>query len=148
MHHSAVFQADDPDTKKQVTYVIKQGDTELFSIDSKTGVIKTIRGLDFERESQHVLIIGTVENTSNLSGATTRVVINVQDVNDNPPVFTMVPRPTRLDDTVSIGTTVMMVQATDSDGTTPGNQVSLQQFDESYIVGFEEASTQNFCLER
>lgn len=58
--------------------MIKQGDTDLFSIDSKTGVIKTLRGLDYERDSQHILIIGTLENTSDLPGSTTRVVINVQ----------------------------------------------------------------------
>lgn len=107
--------------------MIKQGDTELFAVDPKTGVVKTIRGLDFERESQHVLIIGTVENTSKLPGATTKVVINVQDVNDIPPVFTVVPRPVRLDDTVPIGATVVNLRATDSDGTSPGNQVSFQQ---------------------
>lgn len=95
----------------------------MFNIDPKTGAIKTIRGLDYERESQHVLIIGTVENTSNLPGSTTRVVINVQDVNDIPPVFTMVPRPVRLEDTVPIGATVINLVATDSDGTAPGNQV-------------------------
>lgn len=58
--------------------MIKQGDTDLFSIDPKTGVIKTIRGLDYERDSQHILIIGTLENISDLPGSTTRVVINVQ----------------------------------------------------------------------
>lgn len=58
--------------------MIKQGDTELFSIDPKTGVIKTVRGLDYESQNQHVLIVGTEENTSDLLGSTTRVVINVQ----------------------------------------------------------------------
>nr|XP_031829505.1 cadherin-99C isoform X4 [Nomia melanderi]XP_031829506.1 cadherin-99C isoform X4 [Nomia melanderi]XP_031829507.1 cadherin-99C isoform X4 [Nomia melanderi]XP_031829508.1 cadherin-99C isoform X4 [Nomia melanderi]XP_031829509.1 cadherin-99C isoform X4 [Nomia melanderi]XP_031829510.1 cadherin-99C isoform X4 [Nomia melanderi] len=118
--------ADDPDTKKQITYTIKQGDTELFSIDPKTGVIKTIRGLDYERENQHILIIGTEENTSDLPGSTTRIVVNVQDVNDIPPVFTSVPRPITLDDDVPIGTTVINLTATDSDGTAPGNQVRYE----------------------
>ena len=118
--------ADDPDTKKQITYTIKQGDTELFSIDPKTGVIKTIRGLDYERENQHILVIGTVENISDLPGSTTRVVVNVQDVNDIPPVFTSVPRPITLDDDVPIGTTVINLIATDSDGTAPGNQVRYE----------------------
>lgn len=58
--------------------MIKQGNTELFGIDPKTGAIKTVRGLDYERESQHILIIGTVENTSDSPGSTTRVVVNVQ----------------------------------------------------------------------
>ncbi|KAL6263958.1 hypothetical protein P5V15_004039 [Pogonomyrmex californicus] len=118
--------ADDPDTKKQITYMIKQGDTELFAIDPKTGVIKTIRGLNYESQSQHVLIIGTEENTSDLPGSTTRVVINVQDVNDNPPVFTTVPRPITLDDDVPIGTTVINLTAVDYDGTPPGNQVRYE----------------------
>ncbi|XP_006563686.2 cadherin-99C isoform X2 [Apis mellifera] len=118
--------ADDPDTKKQITYMIKQGDTELFAIDQRTGVIKTTRGLDYERESQHILIIGTVENTSDLPGSTTRVVVNVQDVNDIPPVFTSVPRPITLDDDIPIGTTVINLIATDSDGTAPGNQVRYE----------------------
>lgn len=61
-----------------MTYVIKQGPTDLFSINPTTGVIKTIRGLDYEKEPQHILIIGTEENTSNLPGATTKVVINVE----------------------------------------------------------------------
>lgn len=58
--------------------MIKQGDTELFNIDPKTGVIRTTRGLDYERDSQHILIVGTVENNSDLPGSTTRVIINVQ----------------------------------------------------------------------
>ncbi|KAL2738583.1 cadherin-99C-like isoform X2 [Vespula maculifrons] len=118
--------ADDPDTKKQITYTIKQGDTELFAIDPKNGVIKTIRGLDYERENQHILIVGTVENTSDLPGSTTRVVVNVQDVNDIPPIFTMVPRPITLDDDSPIGTTVINLVAADSDGTAPGNQVRYE----------------------
>ncbi|XP_032667356.1 cadherin-99C isoform X2 [Odontomachus brunneus] len=118
--------ADDPDTKKQITYMIKQGDTELFTIDPKTGVIKTVRGLDYEKDNQHVLIIGTVENTSDSPGSTTRVVVNVQDVNDIPPVFTSVPTPITLDDDVPIGTTVTTLVAEDSDGTVPGNQVRYE----------------------
>ncbi|XP_012288920.1 cadherin-99C [Orussus abietinus] len=118
--------ADDPDTKKQITYVIKQGDTDLFSIDPKTGVIKTIRGLDYERDSQHILIVGTLENTSDLPGSTTRVVVNVQDLNDIPPVFTSIPRPITLDDDIPIGATVIDLVATDSDGAAPGNQVRYE----------------------
>ncbi|KAG8040868.1 hypothetical protein G9C98_001856 [Cotesia typhae] len=136
VHDYMVIQvvADDPDTKKQITYVIKQGDTDLFSIDPKTGVIKTVRGLDYERDSQHILIVGTLENTSDLPGSTTRVVINVQDMNDIPPVFTTIPRPITLDDDVPIGTTVINLLAQDSDGTAPGNQVRYE------IIGRGSAS--------
>lgn len=71
-------QADDPDSKKRITYTIRQGDTDLFSIDPKTGVIKTLRGLDYERDNQYILIVGTEENLTDLPGSTVRVIINVQ----------------------------------------------------------------------
>lgn len=51
--------------------------------------------------------------------------VSWQDVNDNPPVFTSVPRPITLDDDIPIGTTVIDLVATDSDGTAPGNQVGV-----------------------
>lgn len=73
-----IFQADDPDTVKRVTYVIRQGPTDLFAIDKNTGVVKTVKGLDYEKEVQHVLIIGTLENPTNKPGATTKVIVNVE----------------------------------------------------------------------
>lgn len=48
-----------------------------------------------------------------------------QDRNDIPPVFTTAPPPVTLDDEVPIGTRVAALLATDSDGTAPGNKVSL-----------------------
>lgn len=51
--------------------------------------------------------------------------ISSQDVNDIPPVFTLVPKPITLDDDVPIGTPVTTLIATDSDGTSPNNKVSL-----------------------
>ncbi|XP_063243672.1 cadherin-99C isoform X2 [Bacillus rossius redtenbacheri] len=119
-------QADDPDTNQRITYVIKQGPTDLFSVDPRTGVVTTLRGLDYERESQHTLVVGTLENNGNQPGATTRVIVNVQDRNDIPPVFTTVPQPVQLDDDVSIGTTVVTLVATDSDGTAPNNKVRYE----------------------
>lgn len=118
--------ADDPDTNQKITYVIKQGPTDLFSINSQTGIIRTLRGLDYERETQYILVVGTLENRGIQPGDTTRVIINVQDRNDIPPVFTAVPRPVTLDDDVPIGTTVTTLIATDSDGTPPGNKVRYE----------------------
>ncbi|KAG8256727.1 hypothetical protein J6590_063040 [Homalodisca vitripennis] len=118
--------AADPDTKKQITYMIRQGPTDLFTIDPQLGVIHTSQGLDYERENQHILIIGTKENLSNKPGATTKVIIYVQDRNDIPPVFLTVPRPITLDDDVAISTHVTTVSATDSDGTAPGNKVRYE----------------------
>lgn len=118
--------ADDPDTIKAVTYVLRQGPNELFRIDPRSGAIFTTRGLDFEKDNQHVLIVGTLENPTNEKGSTTRFIVNVEDRNDIPPVFTSIPRPITVDDEVSIGTTVTNLIATDSDGTAPGNKVRYE----------------------
>lgn len=149
-----VLQADDPDTTKRVTYVIKQGPDDLFKIHPNTGVIKTSEGLDYEMESQYTLIVGTLENNTTKPGATTKVIVSVQvcliiryfyndcevfpctrfsfsialfqDVNDIPPVFLNIPRPITLDNNVAIGTKVTTLMATDSDGTSPGNKVRYE----------------------
>lgn len=63
---------------KEITYIIKQGNTDMFSIDRKTGIVKTLRGLDYERENMYVLIIGTEENNSNEDGSTTKVFVDVE----------------------------------------------------------------------
>lgn len=119
-------QAEDPDSIKKITYVIHQGPTDLFRIDENTGSIFTTRGLDYEKDSQHTLIIGTLENMSNEKGSTTTVIVNVEDRNDIPPVFTVIPHPITLEDDVAIGTTVTTLVATDSDGTSPGNKVRYE----------------------
>ncbi|KAI5749018.1 hypothetical protein M8J76_003987 [Diaphorina citri] len=122
----AQVKAEDPDTVKVVTYTIRQGPIELFAIDPQTGVIKTIRGLDYEKENQHTLIIGTVENHSNDPGATTRVIVQVEDRNDNAPVFITMPRPLTLDDDTPLGNKITSLIATDADGTSPGNKVRYE----------------------
>lgn len=76
--YCCVLKADDADTKKRVTYVIRQGPVELFSIDAQTGVIKTLQGLDYESDNEHLLIVGTLENTSTKPGATAKVIVHVQ----------------------------------------------------------------------
>lgn len=69
------------DNQASVTYSIRQGDVEKFRIDPQSGIVRTRRSLDFERQAQYVLIIGTVENTDlNDPQATTTLVVNVQVV--------------------------------------------------------------------
>ena len=77
-----ITQAWDPDTTKKMTYYIKQGPHDKFTIDSKTGEIRTTQGLEFEEAKQHILIVGLEENLSGNIGSTTTVILHVIDVND------------------------------------------------------------------
>lgn len=65
--------AEDPDTVKQITYILRQGPGDLFKVDGKTGQVKTVRGLDYEKEKTHELVIGTVENNGIGRGDTIKV---------------------------------------------------------------------------
>lgn len=60
---------------------------DLFSIDSRLGYLTLTRRLDYEVAQRHSLVIvasdtGVPSLSSNLT-----LVVEVQDVNDNPPVF-------------------------------------------------------------
>lgn len=118
--------AHDPDTVKEITYVLKQGPGDLFKVDAKTGQVKTIRGLDYEKEKRHELIIGTLENKGTAQGDTITVVIDVEDRNDIPPVFVSVPEPVTVDDDQPIGAIIGSMPAIDGDGSSPGNVVRYE----------------------
>lgn len=116
-------QAEDPDTLSEITYIILRGDTELFSIDRKSGMIRTLRALDRETSARHEIIVGTEENNDDVDRATTIVEVLVEDKNDNAPIFTSVVRPITMEDSSSIGSLVQTVTAVDSDSTPPNNRV-------------------------
>uniref|UniRef100_W4VRE0 Putative auditory receptor cell stereocilium organization n=1 Tax=Corethrella appendiculata TaxID=1370023 RepID=W4VRE0_9DIPT len=121
-----MVKAIDPDTLQQVTYSLKQGPADLFKVDAKTGNIKTIRGLDYEKDKHHELIIGTMENNGTKAGDFTQVIINVEDRNDIPPVFVSIPETVFVNDDQPIGTIVGSMPAVDGDGSSPGNVVRYE----------------------
>lgn len=122
----ATVKAHDPDTIKEITYTLRRGPGDLFKVDAKTGQVKTIRGLDYEKEKEHVLIIGTLENKGTEIGDTIRVTVEVEDRNDIPPVFVSVPEPVTVNDDQPIGAIVGSMPAVDGDGTAPGNVVRYE----------------------
>ncbi|CAK1579521.1 unnamed protein product [Parnassius mnemosyne] len=126
--------AEDPDTMPEITYTIIKGDMELFSIDRKNGMIRTVRPLDREMSARHDIIVGTEENNQEGPGATTTVEIIVDDKNDNAPIFTSAIRPVTVEDSSSIGNLVQTVVALDADATSPNNKVRYK------LVGRGKAS--------
>lgn len=122
----ATVKAHDPDSTPQVTYNLQNGPFELFKVDPQTGQIKTLRGLDYEKEKRHELIVGTVENKGLSEGDTCKIIITVEDRNDNPPVFMSIPEPITVADDQPIGTPIGSLPAIDSDGTAPGNVIRYE----------------------
>ncbi|KAM8707277.1 hypothetical protein ACLKA7_011381 [Drosophila subpalustris] len=123
----ATVQAYDPDSVPEITYVLRKGDADLFKIDPSTGEVRTTtRGLDFEKQRQHELIIGTIENDGDGQGDTVRLIVDVEDRNDVRPVFITVPGPVTVNDDQPIGSIIATMPAIDADGTSPGNVVRYE----------------------
>ena len=85
--------ASDPDIGQNgaVTYAF-DSDTltridNMFSIDSDTGQIRLIGRLDYEQRASYTLTVVARDGGQDSLPTTTRVTINVQDVNDNRPVI-------------------------------------------------------------
>lgn len=93
---------------------------------NETAEIKLGRDLDYESNTEYTLQI-RVQNKDLLS-AVTKIVIKVQDVNDNIPAFLEFVAGNVLENEEP-GTPVMQVQAVDLDGTTDNNIVSYELAD-------------------
>ncbi|XP_011637579.1 protein dachsous [Pogonomyrmex barbatus] len=82
-----VAHATDPDITPllPIRYVLGQNSNDLFGIDARTGELYLVRRLDYETQQRHGLLISALDGAGLSSNLTLSV--EVQDVNDNPPVF-------------------------------------------------------------
>lgn len=65
----------------------KTGGNSLFAVDSKSGHITLKRHLDFETTQRHTLVITASDMGSPSLEANLTILVEVQDCNDNYPVF-------------------------------------------------------------
>ncbi|XP_046394541.1 fat-like cadherin-related tumor suppressor homolog isoform X2 [Ischnura elegans] len=105
----------------EITYSIVGGnDHKKFEIHNKTGIIKVIDHLDYEKAKDYVLTIQAVDGgTPPLSNHAT-VNISVTDSNDNPPVFTQVSYNARIREDAHVGDKILQVIANDLDSKNNG----------------------------
>ncbi|XP_078660403.1 protocadherin Fat 4-like isoform X2 [Branchiostoma floridae x Branchiostoma belcheri] len=106
-------------------YVITEGDTSIFNIDPTTGRLSLVTLLDRDGGPATYNLKVMAYNTELYNGTgendTATVVVSVQDINDNPPVFTPDQYLSTIFENITIGTTVLTVNATDHD-TDPANR--------------------------
>ncbi|XP_046738187.1 protein dachsous [Diprion similis] len=82
-----VAHATDPDITPPapLRYLLTQNSNELFGIDARLGELYLVRRLDYETQQRHSLLISAVDGAGLFANFSLSV--EVQDVNDNPPVF-------------------------------------------------------------
>nr|XP_029499176.1 cadherin-7-like [Oncorhynchus nerka] len=111
----------------QVKYVLNgQGATSIFTIDENTGDIHATKRLDREEQAYYTLRAQARNRENNLPvEPESEFVIKVQDINDNEPKFLNGPYSARVPEMSPVGTSVVMVVATDADDPTYGNSARV-----------------------
>ncbi|XP_032363305.1 protocadherin Fat 3 isoform X2 [Etheostoma spectabile] len=112
--------ATDKDSEKNnvVRYQIfsdVQNNTEYFHIDSSSGLILTARMLDHELVQQYNFIVRATDNGFPPLSSEVSVIVVVNDINDNPPVFNQLLYEAYVNELAPRGHFITCVQASDAD---------------------------------
>ncbi|NXV65959.1 PCDGA protein, partial [Molothrus ater] len=92
----------------------------LSSEGSKQPELVLERALDREKQSSFELVLTAVDSGEPARSGTAQVLINVTDLNDNPPVFSKGVYEARVAENLPAGSLVLKVRATDADAGTNG----------------------------
>ena len=106
--------------------------TGRFSIVPSDGQIKLLRPLDHETQTQHQLIVMAKDHGSPQRSAELTIFINVQDVNDNPPVFQKRVYTFRVSEHEPVNHEFGQLSATDDDSGNNGKVTYLIQNSDNY----------------
>lgn len=87
----------------------------MFDIDIKTGTVTTRVKLDRELVDVHYFRVTAVDDSFPPRSGTTMLQINVLDANDHSPTFEMNEYDASVRESVTVGTTVITLKATDQD---------------------------------
>ncbi|KNC25725.1 putative Fat-like cadherin-related tumor suppressor [Lucilia cuprina] len=108
---------DDEDPDTLITYKIISGNPEgFFEINKTTGeLLTTERKLDRENQAEHILEIYISDNGQPALYSTTRVVVLVDDINDNAPQFDQRFYKVQVPSSIVTNVSITQIQATDND---------------------------------
>ncbi|XP_078145129.1 protocadherin alpha-7-like [Centroberyx gerrardi] len=91
--------------------------------DRKTPSLVLQKPLDRESVKTHILLLTAVDGGKPPRSGSMRIIVDVFDVNDNPPVFTKDSYTVQLKENPPLGTTIIQVNATDLDEGSNGEVV-------------------------
>ncbi|XP_061581270.1 protocadherin alpha-7-like isoform X22 [Cololabis saira] len=83
--------------------------------DRKTPSLVLLKPLDRESIKTHVLLLTAFDGGKPPRSGNMTIIVNVSDINDNPPVFSQESYTAQVKENVAIGSTVIQVNATDLD---------------------------------
>nr|AUG84445.1 fat [Platynereis dumerilii] len=107
---------EDEEFNAQVTYELQsQWAKERFNLHPNTGVITLQSAMDYEERPFYLLTVMAKDNAVDSMSSSVTVYVNVEDVNDNAPVFDPSSYNNEIWENVTIGSRILTVTATDPD---------------------------------
>ena len=125
--------AESPDSKNLIFYTFVNH-PRSFYIDPTTGVVRTMRNLDYELAPNYTVHIRAQDNQDPPLVAFTRLEILVEDVNDSPPEFPVSKYEGQVAENSPIGSSVIEVKAKDPDEGQNGRVSYKFLRNESYVA--------------
>lgn len=113
--------------------------TSSFSLDTSTGIITTATAIDYETRNIYTLQIEASDGGSPSLTSTCLVVVILNDLNDNAPVFEPDPYTLSISESTSTSTSIGRVTAKDADSSTNNNNVF--QYTLTTVTPFSVANT-------
>ncbi|KAG8225978.1 hypothetical protein J437_LFUL006207, partial [Ladona fulva] len=116
--------ASDPDggDNGAVRYSLSVNPGALFAVDPRRGTLTLARHLDYETATRHALVVAASDLGSPPLSSNLTIHVEVQDVNDNPPVFERPEYTASVPESLAANSQVVQVSASDSD---TGNNARL-----------------------
>ncbi|XP_063045451.1 protocadherin gamma-A5-like [Engraulis encrasicolus] len=102
---------------------IKKRVNDIFALDSTTGEIKVKGEIDFEEHDVYSLIIQAIDKGQPPMAADCRVMIKIQDVNDNKPEIDVTSLSNVISEDVKPGTVISLISVKDRDSGMNGKVV-------------------------
>ncbi|XP_076362796.1 protein dachsous-like isoform X2 [Tachypleus tridentatus] len=117
---------DESHSNYQISYFIYSGNVGgTFAISKNTGEIILVKKLDREDVETFSLQVAATHRDTPTLNATSEVIIQVLDINDNPPLFNQSQYEVFLSELAPVGTTVLTLMTSDKDET-DHNQVTYK----------------------
>ncbi|XP_029020737.1 protocadherin Fat 4 isoform X2 [Betta splendens] len=111
---AAILASDsDSGVNGEVTYALEDDMDDTFLLNPVTGVFNVTRALDYETQQFYILTATARDGGGQASAV--RVYFNVLDVNDNPPAFNTSVYSTSVSESLSPGSRIVTVGASDAD---------------------------------
>ncbi|XP_023209477.1 protocadherin Fat 1-like, partial [Centruroides sculpturatus] len=106
--------ASNPEGRQLIYSLVDGSNIEDFQLDFNAGIMYAAEELDYETTQQYQLTLRATDAVSGIY-AEIPIYIHIEDVNDNPPMFTQPVYNTTISEAMPFGTSVLVVRATDRD---------------------------------